>query len=309
MEGRDRELGACFLIEHDWQALAEELGVRGRVSGEYLRGGCPIHGGRDANFSMSVMSGRWNCFSSCGTGNFYKLVSRVLGVPLTSAMDWVAEHAYAVDASPESVPVAHETEWWRTWYEEATDRRLPQWWFDRGFDWDDRACFGVRWHEAKQQLIVPVWWQGQLVGTTARNLRDKPKYVNSPKLPKSELLFGGPRVTTEPIVFVVEGVFDAFWLLKYGYPAAALLGLRMSARQLELLSGARELVLALDNDEPGREAQNELVRRLGRIWPASQLTMLRYPEGRKDPSDCTEFELAAMASQRDIATEVAVCPA
>lgn len=297
--------------EHDWQALAEELGVRGRVSGEYLRGGCPIHGGRDANFSLSVVSGRWNCFSSCGTGNFYKLVSRVLGVPLTSALDWVAEHAYAVDAPPEPPPVAHETEWWRTWYEEATDRRLPQWWFDRGFSWEDRACFGVRWHEAKQQLIVPVRWQGQLVGTTARNLRDKPKYVNSPKLPKSELLFGGPRVAGQTIV-LVEGVCDQLWLAKHGYNAAALLGLRMSARQLELLSGARELVLALDNDELGREAQNELLRQLRPIWRSSQLTALRYPdrliEGRpvKDVGECTASELIEMLNSRGIALEQAV---
>src|ERR1700682_3943151 len=102
------------MTEHNYRDLADELGIRGRQSGDQLRAGCPVHGGRDPNFSLHVPSGQWTCHSSCGSGNFYRLVSLVLGVSLTAALDWVAEHDLGVYTAPEptgALPVPERPRW------------------------------------------------------------------------------------------------------------------------------------------------------------------------------------------------------
>lgn len=38
--------------------------------GQYWRGGCPLHGGKDPNFSVNTATLSWNCFSHCGHGSY-----------------------------------------------------------------------------------------------------------------------------------------------------------------------------------------------------------------------------------------------
>ena len=38
--------------------------------GQYWRGGCPLHGGRDPNFAVNVATLSWTCFSHCGHGSY-----------------------------------------------------------------------------------------------------------------------------------------------------------------------------------------------------------------------------------------------
>ena len=37
--------------------------------GRYWRGPCPLHGGKDPNFSVDTRTLRWTCFSHCGRGS------------------------------------------------------------------------------------------------------------------------------------------------------------------------------------------------------------------------------------------------
>lgn len=53
------------------------------------RGKCPIHGGRNLNFSVNAQSGQWFCFSQCGRGgDIIKLEQALTGA---SWRDAVAE--------------------------------------------------------------------------------------------------------------------------------------------------------------------------------------------------------------------------
>lgn len=38
-------------------------------TGRYWRGPCPLHNGKDSNFSVDTHSLRWTCFSHCGQGS------------------------------------------------------------------------------------------------------------------------------------------------------------------------------------------------------------------------------------------------
>lgn len=286
----------------NYLSMAEELGLRGNLQGEQLRAGCPIHGGRDLNFSLNVKNGMWTCWSTCGAGHFTGLVRQVLGVGYVGALDWIAEHDYETPTLAAPAPIVHETEWWRQWYEEATDGLMPTWWFDRGYTWADRAYWGVRWNADRQQLIIPYWWRAELRGTVARNFARGPKYQNSPRLPRREMLFGfnQARLGSGAIV-LVEGPLDAMWLHKHGYPGAALLGLQLSEAQILLMRDCSEIVLAMDNDEAGQEAQREMFVKLAATRLISQIRRVDYPVGRKDVSECTADELARMVAERRIA--------
>jgi hypothetical protein len=85
------------------------------------------------------------------------------------------------------------------------------------------------------RLIIPIWWDGQLVGWQARAITKDadPKYYTMPGLPKQRILFNGDRARKFPFCVVVEGVFDAFTV---GACAVATLGHKLSWTQRELLS-------------------------------------------------------------------------
>ena len=53
---------------------------------------CPIHRGRDANFSVSERDGLWNCFSVCGRGgSVIDLVSALDGIEPKEAVRKLAQ--------------------------------------------------------------------------------------------------------------------------------------------------------------------------------------------------------------------------
>lgn len=43
--------------------------------GRYWRGPCPLHGGKDSNFSVDTVTLRWTCFSRCGSGSAVAFVN------------------------------------------------------------------------------------------------------------------------------------------------------------------------------------------------------------------------------------------
>ena len=68
----------------DWTEFYRERlphGIAGK-NGVNRSARCPIHDGRDDNFSFSVVDGRWHCFSHCGGGQ-----ARDLLVALGEASD------------------------------------------------------------------------------------------------------------------------------------------------------------------------------------------------------------------------------
>jgi DNA primase len=129
--------------------------------------------------------------------------------------------------------------------------------------------------------------KGGLVFIKQRLLNPPPgidKYLNTTGVPKQYLIYGFYHVLKliESInngtcsnkkleenykrfgLTVTEGEFNAAYLMQNGYPAISLLGrilfedtTKRTVQQKELLLryGIRQLVLWMDNDDPGREAQ------------------------------------------------------
>jgi len=102
----------------------------------------------------------------------------------------------------------------------------------------------------------PIW----LVGRTIEAQTHGPKYLG---LPGRKPLLGWEVAKDSREVFVVEGVFDWLTLLKWGYPALALVGTYTRPEVLKMLTAFEHVYLALDNDEAGQAAAETLAQAMG----------------------------------------------
>jgi len=303
------------LAEYNYAELASQLGIIGRRSGEQLIARCPLHQERNPSFSLNLKHGAWTCFAGCGQGGFHRLVMRVNSCSIVAAHDWMLNAAALMpvknpDANPpvELLPDMR----WASLFNSVNRDEMPQWWFDRGFTWETTNTWDIRWNGEHGQLIIPFYKypdiqdEQLLLGTITRNLKNGPKYVNSPGLPRSKYLYG---LTAQhgPLLILTEGPLDHLWLQQNKIaPSAALLGLNMSEEHIRLLHGFDEICLALDNDykdkvNHGEVATQEIATRLmksGRI--SSQVTRLRLPAHRKDVGESTALELEQALKDREV---------
>lgn len=294
--------------------LAAELGIRGFFQGYELRARCPFHNDRNPSFSMNIEKGVWICFTGCGQGEFFDLVERILNCSPQEAHDWVASNgkrtnvnelssrlASALGLIPGLAQEAKKDSDWRSYYESLNSDTMPLWFLNRGFAWSTINHWNIRYDSIFDSVTIPVIWQKEMVGTVTRNFRqDRPKYENSPNLPRAEILFG-EILSSAPTIIICEGVLDTLWLWQCGYNVAGLLGTFLSEGQINILKRYRlgEITLALDNDEAGFKGTLEAVKRLTKAgWLLPQIKVMQFPEGAKDPQDCSEEELDIIYEKR-----------
>ena len=82
-------------------------------------------------------------------------------------------------------------------------------------------------------------------------------------------------------VVLVEGQSDVWRLFQFGYNATALMGSHISDEQIKMLSKFDKVYLALDNDEPGRRATEEVYALL-----KDHVNIRLVPYTTSDPCDC-----------------------
>jgi DNA primase len=117
----------------------------------------------------------------------------------------------------------------------------------------NRECFAGR-------VIIPDIVGGRANWLTGRRLDERePRYLN---LRTEKRILGLGRVTGDAVV-LVEGPFDWLTAVGWGFDAAALLGTRVSDRVLRQLDRFSQVYLALDNDDAGQAAMQDLAEVLG----------------------------------------------
>jgi len=100
-------------------------------------------------------------------------------------------------------------------------------------------------------------------------------------------------------VVVTEGPFDWLTAVQWGLPAVALLGTHVSRPAERALARFRRVYLALDADEAGRRATEQLMSALG-----SRAIPVELPSGVHDLNDLGRSDDGAEAFQRCL--EIAV---
>lgn len=160
------------------------------------------------------------------------------------------------------------------------------------------------------RIIIPIYAMDQkdtrvLVGWQSRYFdvdvhgpkppsKEIPKYMTSPGLRKSAVLYNGWRAAAGPLAVVGEGPLDA---IKAGpYVGVAILGKSASLAQESLLwtgwlARGAPVIVMLDND--ANDTASKLKARLG--GRGGTVLRVQAPHG-KDPGDCTTAEIVAAAS-------------
>jgi DNA primase len=150
--------------------------------------------------------------------------------------------------------------------------------------------FGLGFSEKQDMVTIPVHTQdGLCVGFVGRSVEGK-VFKNTPKLPKSKILFNLHRVKTSRTVYVVESSFDAIRLDQCGMPAVATLGASVNGTQIQLLQKYfNNIIVIADNDEAGGNMKDKLIDKLG-----SRVTVLQLEKQYKDIGDMDDESIKSL---------------
>ncbi len=181
---------------------------------------------------------------------------------------------------------------------------------EQGFTIDTLKHFEIGYDRRRRRIIFPIRnHHGDLVGLSGRTTRgESPRYkvyrselfevIPNYSFNKSSVLWNLDKiyqkrmhVDSTPPVVVCEGFKAAMWVSQCGHTdTVALLGTHLSMEQEFLLRRvANDVILFLDNDDPGRDAMFKIANRLG--------TSVRIANYNKQigasPDDLNEDEVRA----------------
>jgi DNA primase len=281
------------LLEHigveDLQPRDNEIGAR-----------CPMHEQRTGelertprHFFVNRSTGAFHCFSCEYGGSLVKLIMDVTKLGLWDAHQLVRRFDVDLDSPNEE----------RTWEPPVPSRDLATKLAEFGppparamarrhLDPESVDRFGVRWDYELSAWIFPIYGPtGDLWGWQSKSaewVRNRP-----PGIRKSLTLFGIQLPRNDPYVILVESPLDIVYLEGLGYPAVASFGAGVSDAQMRLIiEHFDELILALDNDEAGR---NETRRLLTEKWHHRiPIQIFDYGSSRgKDPGELAPHQVKA----------------
>ena len=116
------------------------------------------------------------------------------------------------------------------------------------------------------RYIIPIKnSRGDIAGFAGRSVVDgQPKYINtveSPYFCKSKMLYNYNVARHYAEIYVVEGFLDALSLIEAGLKnVVALMGVSLNAYHIQTMLKGKTIILALDNDNRGREATNSIIQ-------------------------------------------------
>jgi DNA primase len=147
----------------------------------------------------------------------------------------------------------------------------------RGIDRQTAEYFQVGFYSGRGmmqgRIVIPIHnREGQLVGYAGRVIdRSEPRYRFPRGFHKAVVLFNLHRAlrSGSPEAIVVEGFFDCLRVHQAGFPqVVAFMGSWLSQAQQEgLVAHFQKLVVMLDGDQAGRQATQQIIRRLGSKIP------------------------------------------
>jgi DNA primase len=262
---------------------------------------CPFHTNTDTPaFYINRKTGLFHCFNaSCGAkGNFHQLLER-LGLKNADKVffgeDYTVEEIIGKLNDLENNRIT-EPKWQEALdkmtinYKEDTSKL--QYLIDRGFHPSVLQNFEVGYSQLQNRIVIPLRNENyKLVGFIGRSPDDeiKPKYKYSDGLPRGSTLFNLQNAKHYNSVYITEGSLDAVKVHQAGFPnVVSTLGSKVSQPQMDLINKYfDEITILSDADEAGKGMECDIIDRAGRknIW------LVDYPEGLKDPGDCTEEQI------------------
>lgn len=303
-------------LEGDVERVLLRLGITSDQRNNELLSYCPMHlerlGREDSNpsWSINVETGAHHCFSCGYKGSLLTLVcdlnefiSEWGHYDYDAAKSWLRENIQ-VDFEA----LSKHLEELRNAYVslpkpiEMSEARLavfeePPVWALEARNLSEEACwaYGVRWNPRDESWITPIrnadtnalmGWQEK--GQKTRLFRNRPAGIQ-----KSMTLFGY-NVFPKSTLIIVESPLDAVRLATVGiHGGVATFGTSVSTAQLNLMSVAGKLIIAMDNpkvDEAGEKAAKDIFNRTKQL--GIECWFFNYGDSTaKDIGEMSEVEI------------------
>ena len=159
---------------------------------------------------------------------------------------------------------------------------------------DSVKKFSLGYSEKQDMVTIPITTPDGLnyVGFVGRSIEGK-DFKNTPKLPKSKVLFNLHRAKLQDTVYVVESSFDAIRLDQCGIGAVATLGSTVSKLQIELLTkNFNSVIIVPDNDDAGKDMVSRIIKVMG-----TRAVAIGIPSRFKDIGDMTDSDIEQLVNK------------
>lgn len=288
--------------------------VKLQRSGSNYKGLCPFHDDRDPSLIVSPDKQIVNCFVCMEKAmdiigfvqkmeklSFIATIDKLLGTPTEEdSLDLLKKRVKIRAARLDSklkqfstVPLPENCE------ELDSVDKVPGYLFRRlSFETIKRFKLKkVTTGYYKGRIIIPIYEDNELRGFIARDYtgESEKRYLIPVGWNIGKWTFNIDNIDPDPTkkIIVVEGVFDAMYLVEKGYTnVISILGTKLTLNRMEKLrkKGVKNLILSLDNDErtkAGQEATKVIVDKMQGIF---NMWTVNTPLG-KDVDECNEETL------------------
>ena len=265
---------------------------------------CPYHANyRTPAAEVSKDRGTFFCFSCHESRSLQDFVMHVTGKSFFEVSRFIDSMAVEVDIL-DSITKTLEAKPDFEPYDELLIKRLNnqalespramRYYEGRRITRESIEKFSLGYSENQDMVIIPMQSPSgdMFVGFVARSVEGK-DFKNTPKLPKSKILFNLHRAKLYDTVYVVESSFDAIRLDQCGVPAVATLGANVPKSQVELLTKHFNNVIVIpDNDDAGQDMAKRIIDKMG-----ARATAIGIPSRFKDIGDMTNADIAELTKR------------
>lgn len=303
--------------------VRDELEKRGYDVTPYFSNGeentlipCPFHMEENPSLAVSLSRGQFRCFGCEETGSFAKLIAQIDGISVKEARKLIGEQRTiesAMDEIEKNLAAVVQQEALKYYNVESFHKVFPR---VRGTEgekylWSRRIKsstmlrFDIRFAATgkwNNRVILPIYLEtGQLLSWCGRSIDGSQPKTRKNRSSRAalyglfELIQNQPNWMMgkykAPVLFIVEGEFDAIYLQQFGYHAVAAMGTAgLTPHQRALVvKYAERVALCYDNDKAGVRATygDEAKGKVGDYSKLRDLlptTVVKLPKG-KDPND------------------------
>jgi DNA primase len=279
------------------------INIESEVDSDYLIF-CPYHANyRTPAGEVSKDRGTFFCFSCHESRSLTEFVMHVTGKTFFEAGRFIDSAKTDVDITdsidkmlevkPDFVPF-DEIMIKRLNTQALESPRAIRYFEGRRITKDSMRKFSLGYSEKQDMVTIPQQTPdgSTYVGFVGRSVEGK-DFKNTPKLPKSKILFNLHRAKLHDTVYVVESSFDAIRLDQCGIPAVATLGANVPKTQVELLTKHFNSVIVIpDNDDAGQDMAKRIVEKMGH-----RATVIGIPTRFKDIGDMTDADIQELTKR------------
>lgn len=253
--------------------LAEFGATTVSQSGVELKVSCvlPWHDDRNPSAQLNYQKLTYKCFSCDSSGGLLWLIGSCRGTSGHDARRWLSKETGEGDVQDLSSLLAYFDSLYQKGVRDSPMPKMdpsilkawnyihPYMTEIRGIPEDTLTRFRVGWNPQTNRIVIPHFWQGDLVGWTTRRLDPNDpvsKYKNSADFPKDKTVFNyDPNRKAAIIVESPTSVLSK-WHLTHGVEST--MGAGVTDNQMRLLRRHPKLVLFFDNDDAGWLATNKV---------------------------------------------------